>query len=140
MRAESIFGPVSALALWTGFVLLLTGVRRILALRSGRLPASALRLGESADVPDDLAIANRNFMNLVEMPLLFYVVCISLYVTSRVDSTTVWVSWLYVVLRLIHSLIHLTSNNVVHRLLPFALSNFVLLAIWLIFIHRVWGS
>jgi hypothetical protein len=138
MRAESIFGPVSALAIWTGGVLLINGYRRIRAVLSGLLRASAFKVGESADVPTDLVVVNRHFMNLLEMPVLFYVVCISLFVTHQVDDATIWLSWLYVGLRLIHSLIHLTSNRVSQRLIPFALSNFVLLALWLVFIYRVW--
>src|SRR5688572_26261408 len=107
MTAESIFGPVSVLAIWTGGVLLINGYRRIRAVVTGRLRAGAFKLGESADVPTDLVVVNRHFMNLLEMPVLFYVVSISLYVTHEVDATTIWLAWGYVGLRLIHSLIHL---------------------------------
>jgi hypothetical protein len=37
------------------------------------------------------------------------------------------------VLRFGHSIIHLTYNNVTHRVIPFAASNFVLIAMWAIF-------
>ena len=89
MRAEAIFGPVSALALWTGVVLMMTGARRILAVRAGRLRSHAFRLGESAEVPEDVAVPNRNLMNLLEMPVLFYVACIAFYVTRRVNTGVV---------------------------------------------------
>jgi len=46
-------------------------------------------------------------------------------------------AWIYVGLRLLHSLIHLTRNIVVYRLLVFALSNVVLVTIWIWFIRRV---
>jgi hypothetical protein len=137
MRAESIFGPVSVLAIWTGCVLALNGYRRIRGVLSGRLRAGAFTLGESAEVPTEMVVVNRHFMNLLEMPVLFYVVCLSLYVTHQVDDATIWLSWLYVGLRLIHSFIHLTSNRVSRRLIPFALSGFVLLAMWLVFVYRV---
>ena len=137
MRAEAIFGPVSALALWTGVVLMMTGARRILAVRAGRLRSHAFRLGESAEVPEDVAVPNRNLMNLLEMPVLFYVACIAFYVTRRVNTGVVVMAWVYVGLRLVHSAIHLTSNHVGRRLLAFALSNFVLVALWITFIRRV---
>jgi hypothetical protein len=137
MRPEAIFGPVSVLALWTGGLLLLTGFRRIRAVRAGRVTRNAFRLGESPEVPDDVAVSNRNLMNLLEMPMLFYVVCLAFYVTRNVRSGVVTAAWIYVALRLIHSWIHLTSNRVLHRLIVFALSNFVLLAIWISFIRRV---
>src|SRR5947209_9365455 len=96
MRAEAIFAPMSVLALWTGFVMLLTGVRRVWAVRRRRVSADAFRLGETADVPADVAVVNRNLMNLLEMPLLFYVVCLSLFVTRHVAPPVVRLAWLYV--------------------------------------------
>ena len=39
-------------------------------------------------------------------------------------------AWVYVGLRVVHSAIHLTYNNVMHRLIAFALSNAVLIALW----------
>ena len=137
MRAEAIFGPMSVLAVFTGAVLLMTGSRRILAVRARRVTAHAFRLGESKEVPEEVAVVNRNLMNLLEMPMLFYVACLSLYVTRVVDGLVMALAWGYVGLRGLHSLIHLTTNRVVHRLFPFALSNFVLLALWILLIVRV---
>ncbi len=137
MRAEAIFGPVSVLALWTVAVLLLTGFRRVGAVRARRLRQGAFRYGESPEVPDELKVWNRNLMNLLEMPILFYVVCIGFYVTRQVTQAIVVLAWVYVGLRLLHSLVHLTSNRVIVRLTVFALGNFVLLAQWLCFMVRV---
>ena len=39
-------------------------------------------------------------------------------------------------LRAIHSLIHVTYNNVMHRLAAFALSNLVLAVFWVLFFVR----
>jgi hypothetical protein len=137
MKPEAIFAPVCVLVLWTGFVVLLTGVRRVLAVRAGRVTAHAFKLGESSDVPPDVAVFNRNFMNLLEMPVLFYVGCLAFYVTRRVDSVVLLLAWLYVALRLAHSLVHLGPNLIVLRLAAFAASNFVLLAIWIRFMAAV---
>lgn len=137
MKAEAIFAPVSVLALWTGAVMLWTGIKRILAVRARRLDADAFRLGESKDVPAEVAVVNRNLMNLLEMPVLFYVVCLALYVTHRVTRDVLVLAWVYVGLRLAHSWIHLTTNRVIHRLAAFALSNVVLLTLWIRFMARV---
>jgi hypothetical protein len=109
-------------------------VRRVLAVRAGRITAHAFKLGESPDVPPDVAVVNRNFMNLLEMPVLFYVGCLAFYATHRVDAVVLVLAWLFVALRLGHSLIHLGSNRIVLRLMFFALSNFVLVAFWVRFI------
>ena len=69
-------------------------------------------------------------MNLLELPVLFYVVCLMLYVTAGASSLAVSLAWTYVALRIIHSAIHLTYNRVSHRLAAFAISNAVLATIW----------
>ena len=138
MSAQAIFGPVCVLALWTLLVLYMTGSRRVRAALSGRVPRDAFRLGESDDVPPDVSVVNRNLMNLLEVPVLFYVVCISLYVTHQVNSVVVALAWLYVLLRVVHSFVHLTSNRIMQRLIAHAASNFTLLAIWLWFLYRVY--
>jgi hypothetical protein len=137
MRPEGIFAPMCVLALWTGAVLLLTAVIRVRAVAKGRIPSDAFRIGESPDVPLDVAVVNRNFMNLLEMPVLFYVVCISLYATRTVAPGAIVLAWVFVALRLAHSAIHLTSNRVLHRLVTFAASNVVLVALWIWFMRRV---
>ena len=80
-----------------------------------------------------VSLPNRNFMNLLELPMLFYVVCIALYVTLSVDAYALALAWLYFALRVAHSLVHLTYNNVFHRLGVYAASGVVLALLWLRF-------
>jgi hypothetical protein len=137
MRAEAIFGPVCILALWTIAILALTGYRRVHGTVIGRIPQGAFKLGESPEVPPDVTLLNRNLMNLLEMPVLFYVVCVALYVTRQVEPGMLVLAWAYVLLRVVHSLIHTTTNRILQRLASFAVSNFVLLAIWIWFAIRI---
>jgi hypothetical protein len=126
----SILYPMAALVCWTFLILALVPIKRFRAASQGRVRARDFRLGESPDVPADVALANRNFMNLLELPVLFYVACLTLYVTKTADGTAVLLAWLYVALRVCHSLVHVTYNNVLHRLVPYAISVAVLLAMW----------
>ena len=71
-------------------------------------------------------------MNLLELPVLFYVVCLVFYVTAGASSLAIALAWAYVVLRILHSMVHLTYNRVIHRLAVFALSNGVLVALWVL--------
>ena len=80
-----------------------------------------------------MAVANRAYMNLLELPVLFYVAALMYFVAGRLDATALSLAWAYVALRAVHSLIHLTYNNVFHRLTAFALSNVVLGAFWILF-------
>ena len=69
-------------------------------------------------------------MNLLELPSLFYLACLTLYVTRNVDTSFISLAWLYFALRVAHSLVHLTYNKVYHRLTVYAASNVVLAIIW----------
>jgi hypothetical protein len=129
MPRHAIFWPVLCLVLWTFLVLVQVPIRRFHAAFKGRVVASDFRYGESGHVPADVALPNRVFMNLVEVPTLFYVLCLILYVTGTVTPACVALAWLYFALRIAHSLIYLTYNHVVHRFAVFATSNLVVLAI-----------
>ncbi len=132
MQQSSLFFPVLALAAWTGLVLLLMPLRRIRAALRRAVSPDDFRLGESAHVPPHVSLVNRNYMNLLEAPMLFYVVCILLFVTGGVSPGALGLAWAYVGLRVVHSLIHLSYNRVIHRLGVFALSNGALVALWVI--------
>ncbi|HTQ14942.1 MAG TPA: MAPEG family protein [Rhizomicrobium sp.] len=123
MDQTLIFQPMGALAALTFFVLLAVPALRMS--RSGRQDSAA------GDIPGGLA--NPNFADLLEMPVLFYVVCLMLYGSSRVDTDFLWLAWIYVGLRALHSAVHLTYDNFRHRMLLFALSNFAVFAMWVLF-------
>jgi len=133
MPQELIFAPMGAMALITFVVLGFIPARRFRAAFAGRVTADDFKFGESPAVPGDVSIPNRNYMNLLELPMLFYVASLMYYVAGRLDQTALVVAWGYVGLRAVHSLIHLTYNNVIHRLLAFAMSNVVLAAFWVLF-------
>ncbi|MGE5501499.1 MAG: MAPEG family protein [Ignavibacteriales bacterium] len=137
MNQETIFLPVLALAALTFIVLGVIPLRRFRAAFAGQVTPADFATGESATVPAQVSLANRNYMNLLELPVLFYAVCVAAYVTHTVDGLLVNLAWGYVALRAVHSLVHLSYNNVIHRLSFFALSNFVLMAMWVVFAMRV---
>lgn len=133
MSQELIFAPMGAMALLTFVVLVMIPARRFRAAFAGRVKRDDFKYGESPAVPGDVSIPNRNYMNLLELPTLFYVAGLMFYVAGRVDPTALVVAWTFVALRGVHSVIHLTYNDVFHRLTAFGLSNVVLMAFWLLF-------
>jgi hypothetical protein len=133
MDQAAIFLPMCALAAWTFAVLLLIPLARFRAAGDAKVNAGDFRFGESARVPGAVSLPNRNLMNLLELPVLFYVVSLALYITLSVDTAAVVLAWLYFALRVAHSLVHLTYNNVFHRLSVYAASSVVLLILWIRF-------
>jgi len=136
MPQEMIFAPMGAMALLTFAVLLFIPLRRFRAGFAGEVGTEDFKFGESVRVPGHVAIPNRNYMNLLELPMLFYVAGLMYYVAGRVDGRVLAIAWAYVALRAIHSVIHMTYNDVRHRLTVFAISNVVLGVFWVQFFVR----
>ena len=138
MHNLAIFFPVLTLVFWTFIILLLVPLTRVNAMRRREVKPFDFKYGESNSVPDKLKLPNRNFMNLLELPILFYIACILLFITNGTSSLILVMAWLFVIFRIIHSIIHLTYNKVLHRFIAFSCSNLLLLSIWVaIAIHLV---
>lgn len=138
MRPYSpVFLPMAMLALWTMTTLLLIPVARLKAAARGQVTAADFRYGESDRVPDAVRLPNRHFMNLLEVPVLFYVAGFMAHLMSQADALVVSLAWAYVGLRLAHSLVHLTYNNVLHRLAVFAASNGAVVVLWCVLLYRL---
>lgn len=63
--------------------------------------------------------AGDNFGNQCELPVLFFVICIVLYLTNSVTPLTLGLAWFFVISRIIHAGIHLTFNHILTRFLVF---------------------
>jgi hypothetical protein len=133
MDQTLIFAPMGALVLITFLVLGVIPLRRFRAAFAGQVERDDFKYGESPRVPGEVSIPNRSMMNLLELPMLFYVAGLMFYVTGRVDQTVLMIAWAYVAVRAVHTVIHLTYNNVFHRLAAFATSNVVLGVFWIAF-------
>ena len=132
MLSHAILYPVVALAFWTFVVLTLIPIVRTRAGLRQEIRVSDFKYGEAETVPKYVSVPNRNYMNLLELPVLFYVGCLLLYVTAGASPNAVALAWAFVALRVLHSAIHLTYNHVVHRLTAFAASNVALVSLWVL--------
>ena len=133
MDQRLIFTPMGSLAFLTFGVLALIPLRRFRAGAAGQIVGDDFKFGESANVPGHVSIPNRNYMNLLELPVLFYVVCLMFFVSRLVTPLIMELAWAYVGFRIAQTLIHVSYNNVIHRLTMFAVSNFILVTLWIMF-------
>jgi hypothetical protein len=79
----------------------------------------------------DSANASNNLKNLFELPVLFYTAVLLSLVLMIQDMLLVQLAWGFVILRVVHSAIHCTYNNVNHRFAAYALSCLFLLFMWI---------
>jgi hypothetical protein len=91
-------------------------------------------------VPTAAIQANRNYMNLLELPVLFYVACLIAYASQAPSAYLITLAWVYVGLRVVHSLIHVTYNQVMHRFAAFVASNFALIALWVLLARALFAA
>ena len=88
-------------------------------------------------VPEYLLAARHHYKNFFEIPILFYILCIILYVIDDVRDLDLWIAWLFVGFKLIHSYIRLTSNYVPIRAYAFYICVLLLLGGWIYLAIRI---
>lgn len=110
------------------------------ALRSGDLRAGTVR-------PEDIGLRELNwpkrttqvsnaYSNQTELPTLFYILTILAYFSHHAGFLFVALAWVFVILRILHAGVHVTSNNPNLRGALFGLGSVVLAVMWAIFIFQ----
>lgn len=66
--------------------------------------------------------ASDNFINLFEVPVLFYVLVLATLAAGVNDGVLLALAWAFVGLRALHSAIQCTYNRVMHRFSAYALA------------------
>ena len=128
-----ILQPVVALAIWTMIMWCWMYGTRIPAMsRNPKIDAANLvgTTGASlrAELPEKVSWKADNYNHLHEAPTVFYAIALVLAITGYGDGINALLAWIYVGLRVMHSLVQSTSNRVLVRFVLFALSSIVLMA------------
>lgn len=119
------------LVILTTVIMVLTARVRIGSVQRGEVPQNYYNLMDGHDVPEFVAKTTRNFNNLFEVPTLFYAGGAVYLALDQTGQLPVISAWIFVAARVIHSLIHLSYNNVLHRMVVFAIGNLSVLVMWL---------
>lgn len=132
-----LFLSVFALVALTFMVLFTMGAKRFKAAKARRIEASFYKLYRGDNEPDDIRQLSRNFKNLFEAPVLFYLAILLTLVLKIESGTLLILAWTYVLLRYLHTWIHCTSNKVLWRFRVYLLSCMVLLTYWFLLLFKV---
>jgi len=129
MSADA-YWPMVALVAWTAGVGYLAVKRRIAEIRTKQIPLQSIaRPRDIASALNDTQ-ATDNFNNLLQVPLLFYVWCLSITQLNGDHWLAVIFAWVYVGARIWHSVIQITHNQVLQRFKVWMLGNMILLVLW----------
>jgi len=121
--------PVMALVAWSLVIWLWMYVQRIPAMqKAGIKPQDARFPGSLDKLPDGARQAADNYNHLMEQPTIFYAAALAIQVAGHADGMAVHFAWVYVGLRVVHSLVQTTVNLVALRFLVFVISTGVLAA------------
>ena len=131
MQPSAIVFPAIAMFFLTSGMIGLLAIRRLTAVRRGEISLAYFKLYNLGMQPDALQQIGRHVQNHFEVPPLFYIVVLFLYGTGTVTPLTVGLAWTYVALRVVHSLIHLGSNDVNLRFTAYFASMLTLTGLWL---------
>ena len=135
MESKNILQPVVALMIWTMIMWCWMYATRLPAMnRSQHVPPiSQLKGGKGSDLdailPDHVQWKADNYNHLHEQPTLFYAVALVLAYVGQGEGMNAFIGWIYVGLRVAHSLVQVTANRVLVRFVLFALSSVVLMAL-----------
>jgi hypothetical protein len=69
--------------------------------------------------------------------MLFYVLVVLALFLHKADLLFVIMSWIFVISRIVHAGVHITSNNVNQRFAAYTVGMVVLLLMWAIFAVRI---
>lgn len=141
MQNEIILLPAALLALLTLLAWIRLFMVRIPAMKKENIDVKVVRSQKMKELlPEDANIPSEHFVNLFELPVLFYCLSAFLFITQTVNTFYIYACFLYVALRYLHSFIHLGYNNVMHRFIIYMLSCVVLWSMWISFTWDLLGK
>ncbi len=132
MNPENIVFPVMAMFFLTISIVIYMAVQSILAVKNKEVNGKYYVLYAEGEESPRLQKLTRHVKNLFEIPPLFYIVILLLFVTDNVSLVAVSLAWGYFFARCVHSFVHLGSNNVMSRFLAFLVSVIILTFLWLL--------
>jgi hypothetical protein len=132
MSFNPILLPLLAMVFLTFIVWIYLFALRIPEIKLKKIDPDDLRdRAEAHKLLTTSAAASNNLKNLFEMPILFYVAAMLAVLLLIQDALLVRLAWGFVIMRVIHSVVHCSYNRVMHRFIAYFISCLFLLLLWI---------
>ena len=128
-----------AQVLLTFTVMVIMGRRRFAAAKNKTISMSDFATMKLEHAGNKVRVADRNFINQFEIPVLFFVACLAALQLNAAGYVFITLAWGFVISRVIHSIIHLGSNSVKPRYYSFLLGCLLVLTMWVLLVMRVFA-
>lgn len=127
--------PVFVQILLTSIVMVLMGKRRIHAAKNREISIAAFKTMNLTGANEQVIATSRNFDNQFQMPMLYMFSVLFTLQLGLADMAYVVLGAVFVLLRILHTAVHIGSNNVRLR---FSIFLFGCLALWLMWLRLAW--
>ena len=91
---------------------------------------AARRFRDAGEEARESQLVNKNIANQFELPVLFHAACLLLYITDADNIVTIFLGWIFVISRYVHSYVHVTSNRLRYRAPAFTVGFAALVCMW----------
>ena len=130
---------MTCMMLWTGVCGITAFVGRVRAIRTRQIKTDDFKVLNLDDAPPFVQRGTKHIANLFEFPVLFYGLCLAIEMKSFVDPLFTGLAWVYFLLRVGHSIVHLGPNIVSLRAALFLISNVCLIVMAIRLLIRLTG-
>lgn len=138
MSLAVVLGPLFAMVALTFALAIGMVITRRRAVAEKKVdPKDLLIRGGDNPWPPRAAQFGDAYLNVFELPVLFYVLSILVVVTRQADIIFVVLAWLFVLCRFLQAYVHTTSNVRKYRSLSFRAGVIVLMVMWVLFAFKI---
>ena len=125
--------PMFAVVMITAVVGLITVYLRVMSVKTGKVSIKYFRtMSGPSELPETMAKVSRHFDNMFEVPTIFYAACLTAMFTSHTGTLMQTLAWIFVGARAAHAYIHITYNNILHRMFSFITGFAVVIVMWVL--------
>lgn len=125
--------PMAFYAIYMSLLGLLLFIVRYRAVKSGQVSYKyfkTLQALQGQATPEWVITVGRHYDNQFQLPILFFVTAMMCLVVGPNDQASLILAWAFVASRLVHSFIHLGSNNIITRAATFGFGWLVISLMW----------
>lgn len=122
----TLVGVIYAIGFFTAYI-------RVSSVKSGKVRAGYFKLmqkKEGTEIPEIITKTTRQFNNMFEVPMLFFVAGTLHIVLNTESALSLAFAWAFVAARIVQAIIHLTYNIPIHRMIAFMAGNICVIGMW----------
>jgi hypothetical protein len=129
--------PLVLILLLMASMFVVTFACRMCAIKFSSVKLSHYEVFKVSSEPTYVTKTTNNLNNLFQLPPIFIAACVLAMSLSYTSEVLIFNAWGFVISRYIHSLVHITINQVLVRSLVFSTGLYFLIAVWVELLSKI---